>query len=214
MMLPDPAISGRTPSVPGQTPLDDLSGLRVKSIHTAAELNAAEAENIRKAILKYLASRPTSRSARFDSRWLCRLHAEMFGDVWTWAGTFRKRETNIGAPPHDIEVRLHALLEDIHAWKDSGMPVLEQAVRLHHVAVQIHPFPNGNGRWSRMLGNIWLKLHGAEPIEWPETTIGSASTIRGEYLEAVKVADRGDYSTLLALHERFASRPGRKGESR
>jgi hypothetical protein len=49
-------------------------------------------------------------------------------------------------------------------------------------------------------------LHGAAPIEWPESTIGSASTIRGEYLEAVRQADKCDYSALLALHERFASR--------
>ena len=200
MMRPEPPI-------PGQTPLDDLSELRIRSIRTTAELNAAEAENIRKATMKYLASRPSPRSARFDIPWLRRLHAEMFGDVWSWAGTFRTHETNIGAPPHDIEVRLHSLLEDLKVWKDSGMPLLEQAVRLHHVAVHIHPFPNGNGRWSRMAGNIWLKLHRAEPIEWPETTIGSASTVRGEYLEAVRRADKGDYAALLTLHERFASRP-------
>lgn len=205
-MRPDPPIAG-------QTPLDDLpglriSGLRIRSIRTTAELNAAEAENIRKATLKYLASRPTRRSARFDISWLRRLHAEMFGDVWRWAGSVRTHETNIGAPPHDIEVRLHTLLEDLKVWEDSRMPLLEQAVRLHHVAVQIHPFANGNGRWSRMAGNIWLKLHGSAPIEWPETTIGSASTIRGGYLEAVRDADKGDYSALLALHERFASRSG------
>lgn len=207
MMLPDPPI-------PGQTPLDDLSGLRVKNIRKTAELNAAEAENIRKATLKYLAARPTSRSARFDVRWLCRLHVEMFGDVWAWAGTFRKSETNIGCKPCEIEERLHNLLEDLKAWQASDMPLLEQAVRLHHVAVQIHPFPNGNGRWSRMAANIWLKLHSAEPIEWPETTIGTASTIRGEYLEAIKAADRGDYAKLLSLHERFASKPHHKGAAR
>jgi Fic-DOC domain mobile mystery protein B len=206
-MLSDPPILG-------QTPLDDLSGLRIRSIRTTGELNAAEAENIRNAALKYLASRPTSRSARFDVRWLCRLHVEMFGDVWKWAGAFRKRETNIGAPPHEIEMRLHSLLEDLKAWKDSGMPLLEQGVRLHHVAVQIHPFPNGNGRWSRMVSNIWLKLHGSGPIEWPETTIGTASTIRGEYLDAVKAADKGDYAKLLALHERFVHEPEKRGDNR
>ena len=48
-MIPDPPI-------PGQTPLDDVSGLRIKSIRTTAELNAAEAETIRKATLRYLTS--------------------------------------------------------------------------------------------------------------------------------------------------------------
>lgn len=198
------------PPIPGQTPLDDLSGLKVKSIRTTSQLNAAEAENIRKAMFKYLAARPTSRSARFDVSWICRLHIEMFGDVWAWAGSFRRHETNIGCRPFEIESRLHNLLEDLKAWQASGMPLLEQAVRLHHIAVQIHPFPNGNGRWSRMVANIWLKLHGAEPIEWPETTIGTASTVRGEYLEAVKAADRGDYSKLLAMHQRFAPSNGER----
>lgn len=196
-MKPDPII-------PGQTPLDDLSGLRIKSIRTTAELNAAEAENIRKAVMKYLATRPSKRAARFDLAWLRTLHEEMFGDVWAWAGEFRRHETNIGVPPREIEIGLHNLLEDLRAWEASGMPLLEQAVRLHHVAVLVHPFPNGNGRWSRMLANIWLKVNGAEPVVWPEATIGTASEVRGEYLEAVRAADRGDYGRLVALHERYA----------
>lgn len=199
MMLPDPPI-------PGQTPLDDLSGLRVRSVRTTAELNAAEAENIRTPTLKYLLARPSRRSARFDVGWLAKLHAEMFGDVWKWAGTYRTRETNIGSPPNQIEIDLHNLLEGLKVWRSSGMPLLEQAVRLHHIAVKIHPFPNGNGRWARMLGNIWLKLNGAQPIEWPEATIGTASAVRQEYLGAVRDADRGDYSRLLALHARFFGR--------
>ncbi|MBS0189814.1 MAG: mobile mystery protein B [Phycisphaerales bacterium] len=194
------------PPIPGQTPLDDVSGLRIKSILTTGDLNAAEAENIRKAVIRYLASRPTSRAAPFNVAWLMRLHEQMFGQVWTWAGKFRTGQTNIGSPPHQIEIDLQNLIADLEAWKKSGMPLAEQAARLHHRAVQIHPFPNGNGRWSRMVANIWLKLNGAEPIEWPETTIGTVSTVRDEYLEAVKEADRGDIASLLALHERFVGR--------
>lgn len=196
-MLPDPPI-------PGQTPLDDLSGLRVKGIRTTSELNAAEAENIRRATVKYLAARPSRRLARFDTGWMLKLHAEMFGGVWTWAGTVRTRETNIGSPPRQIGIDLHNLVEDLTAWEKSAMPLMEQAARLHHGAVRIHPFLNGNGRWSRTLANIWLRRQGARPVEWPEATIGATSAIREEYLSAVRGADRGDYATLLALHVRFA----------
>ena len=73
--------------IPGETPLDDLSGLRVQGITTKAALNAVEAENIRKATVKYLAAKPTRRIAPFDVAWMLRLHEEMFGDVWKWAGT-------------------------------------------------------------------------------------------------------------------------------
>lgn len=81
----------------------------------------------------------------------------MFGDVWRWAGSFRKRETNIGSPPHEIELRLHNLLDHLKAWQVSEMSLIEQAVVLHHLAVQIHPFPNGNGRWARMVANILVE---------------------------------------------------------
>lgn len=190
-------------NIPGQTPLDDLSGLIPKHLRTREQLDTAEAENIRKATIKYLAAAPTARNAPFDYPWLLRLHREMYGDVWSWAGQLRVSQTNIGTLPQGIEVELHGLLHDLRAWIDSQIPLLEQAVRLHHRAVSIHPFTNGNGRWSRMLANIWLRLHGTDLIEWPETTVGSSSTIREEYLAALRSADRGDYAPLIALHERF-----------
>ncbi len=192
--------------IPGQTPLDDLSGLRIRSIRTIAELNAAEAENIRRATIKYLISRPTRRSARFDVAWMIKLHNEMFGSVWSWAGTLRRAETNIGSVPRQIEIDLHNLAQDLAAWETSAMPLIEQAARLHHVAVRIHPFPNGNGRWSRMLANIWLRVNKGELIEWPEATIGSVSAVRAEYLDAVRSADQVDIAKLLALHQRFQRR--------
>lgn len=195
----------RAKPIRGQTPIDDLSGLKIKGLRTQRELNALEAENIRKAVLKYLAARPTRRSARFDARWALKLHAEMFGDVWAWAGTVRTRETNLGSPPHRVETDLHNLIEDLRAWEKSGMPLVEQAARLHHGAVRIHPFLNGNGRWARMLANIWLRVNDAPIVEWPEKTIGTASVIRGEYLEAVRRADQGDFSALIALHERYTA---------
>ena len=189
------------PPLQGQTPIEDISGLIDRSITTTSELNAAEAENIRKAVVRYLAAKPTTRQAPFDLGWSKQLHAQMLGDVWGWAGSVRTTELNMGASPHTIEIDLHNLLEDLHVWNNTNMPVLEQAVRLHHRAVVIHPFINGNGRWSRMLANIWLKQHDAPVILWPETTIGTESTIRAQYIQALQAADRSDLSPLIKLHE-------------
>ena len=85
----------------------------------------------------------------------------------------------------------------------SDMPLLEQAARLHHSAVVIHPFENGNGRWSRMLANIWLKQNGSNLTFWPEATVGETSVIRDEYLQALKAADRMDFGPLFALHAKY-----------
>ena len=191
---------GFDPPIPGQTPLDDISGLRDRTITTQAALNAAEAENIRKAVLKYLVDKPTRRSARFDVRWLKSLHGELFGDVWMWVGQWRRAGANIGSDPHMIETDLADLLGGLSSWSDHGMPLLEQSVRLHHGAVRIHPFQNGNGRWSRMVGNIWLRVNGHPIVEWPEGSIGSVNPVRAMYLDAVRRADRHDFSPLIDLH--------------
>lgn len=187
----------------GQTPIDDISGLIDKSITNTAELNAAEAENIRKAVLLYLAAKPSSKQAPFDFNWSKRLHTQMFGDVWDWAGTIRSSELNMGVKPHAIETDLYNLFEDLHVWNETCMPVIEQAVRLHHRAVVIHPFINGNGRWSRMLANIWLKLRVEKVVIWPESTIGTQSKIRSAYLDALRVADEGDLQPLVELHQQY-----------
>ena len=190
-------------TLPGETPIEDISGLKNKTIRTRKELNVLEAENIRKVIVKYLSKKPTRRSARFDLSWAKRLHREMLGDVWKWAGTFRTCDLNIGVPWQHVESRLHTLLCNLAYWEKSGMEQLEQAVLLHHQAGFIHPFLNGNGRWARMLGNIWLKLHEQPPTAWPEQPIGNVSTLRSEYLAAINLADKGDYGALKELHKRF-----------
>lgn len=184
----------------GETPLDDLSGLRSRAIRTRAQLDAAEMANIQRALLRYAVRPPSAREAPFDVPWLLRLHREMFGQVWRWAGVVRRHTTNIGVAPEQIEVNLHALCEDLPVWVASGMPATEQGARLHHRAVHIHPFTNGNGRWSRLVANIWLMRRGHAVVRWPEQAIGGESPLRGAYLRAIRAADGGDIAPLVAMH--------------
>ena len=195
-------VTGFAP-IPGETPIDDLSGLKVKSVTTRADLNEVEAENIRKAVVKYLAGKPTVRMARFDLRWALQLHREMFGDVWVWAGKTRTSVTNLGVGPARIEVQLQNSLDDLAHWEQQGVDLMEQAVMLHHRAVQIHPFENGNGRWARLLANIWLRVNDHAAVEWPEETIGTTSVIRSEYIDAIQAADEGDFEPLMGIHKRL-----------
>jgi Fic-DOC domain mobile mystery protein B len=184
---------------PGETPID-ISHLKITWVRTRQELNLVEAKNIRKAVAKYFGRRrPTKRMAPFDLKWVKRLHKEMFGEVWNWAGEIRTRDLNLGVRWNLIDEKLHNLLIDLEFWDQSGMDLVEQTVRLHHQAVQIHPFYNGNGRWSRMLANILLRSRGHSVTSWPENLLGTESTIRGQYLAAIKEADQGDYDPLLTL---------------
>jgi Fic-DOC domain mobile mystery protein B len=191
--------------IAGETPID-ISGLKIRGVTNRRELNRAEAHNVRKAFAKYLLSRPSARSAPFDYKWSLKLHREMFGDVWKWAGSIRAQALNLGCAPHLIAEQLAHLLGDLNSWDSFQIGLAEQAAMLHHRAVQIHPFHNGNGRWGRLLANIWLARHAAPLIEWPEQVIGDQSVIRDAYLSSLRWADEGDYGPLIDLQQRHAAK--------
>ena len=191
--------------IPGET-LIDISGLKVSGVRNRQDLSAVEAENVRKAIVRYMAGPLSRRVAKFDLSWMLKLHREMFGDVWKWAGEIRTADLNFGSPWHQVSSHLQTLCDDLRFWEEHWPDATEQATHLHHRAVQIHPFLNGNGRWARLLANIWLKLHKCPLTEWPEDSIGGASEIRGDYLAAIRSADSGNYAPLIELHRRFAAK--------
>ena len=186
--------------IPGETPIDP-SGLINRSIRNRRELNEAEGKNIAEAVYKYLLGDLTTEMVPFDFSWALELHREMFGLVWQWAGKTRQIDLNLGIGWQQVEPQLYSLFQNLPYWKDTDL--IEQAARLHHGAVSIHPFENGNGRWSRMLANIWLKRNGLSPTVWPEQAVGETSVIREEYLAAVRAADKFDYAPLIALHRKY-----------
>jgi Fic-DOC domain mobile mystery protein B len=188
--------------IPGETPIDP-SFLEDRSILTRSQLCVAEAENIRRAVVKYLAARPSKRKAPFTYAWMLRLHREMFCDVWQWAGVVRTIDLQIGVPWPLIGQALGGLALDIAAWAEDESLLLEQSVAIHHRAVQIHPFQNGNGRWARLLANIWLARHGQAVVTWPEPDLGqSHHALRDQYIAAIRLADAGDRRPLMELHRR------------
>lgn len=189
--------------IPHETPIDP-SLLIDKSIRTRSQLNEAQAENIRKAVVKYLAAKPSRKTAPFTYDWMLSVHKLMFGDVLITAGQQSGSTRTIGVPCQLITPELGELALRIGAWNDSW-PRLHQAVDIHYNAVRIHPFDDGNGRWSRLLANIWLKRHGERIIEWPEPEMGNnSSPIRQEYIKCLKLADSSnDLTALIELHSRF-----------
>jgi Fic-DOC domain mobile mystery protein B len=190
--------------ISGETPIDDISGLKPKYVKTRSQLNDVEARNIRKAVMRYLVTKPSRRQAPFTMEWCYKLHRQMLSEVWRWAGKRRTTELNMSVPAHRIEVDLKSLMDDLAFWRERGeIEVVEQVARLHHRAVFIHPFLNGNGRWARLLANIFQKQSADQITIWPEETVGTASIIRDEYLAAVRAADREDYGLLIGLHRRY-----------
>ena len=192
-----------TKPIDDATPLDDISGLKLPNdkSYTLKEIYVYEANNIALATLKYLSAPPAKTLAPFSYEWMQQLHYNMFGNVWDWAGKFRKVELSIGIKAYLVPVSLKELVDDIIFWnKHKTFDIYETATRIHHRAVQIHPFQNGNGRWSRMLANIYLRQNGSMPVKWQEDLLSKENPKRDRYISALKNADNGDYTKLIKLH--------------
>lgn len=198
---------GEWDAIPGETPID-ISGIKVPSVRNRRQLNIVEAANVLQATRKYLGGPINRRTAPFTFVWTLRVHQQMFCDVWKWAGRIRSDPLNLGSEPSLIRDHLAHLLGDLESWSQFGTPLGTQAALLHHRTVTIHPFQNGNGRWARLLANIWLHRAREPLIEWPDKTIGDRSEIREEYLSALKSADNGDYAPLVALQQRYTAQRG------
>ena len=170
--------------------------------YTLKYIYEKEAQNIAEATIKYLSATPTKKQAPFTYEWLLKLHEEMFGDVWEWAGKLRQVELSIGIKAYMVATELKKLSEDLEYWdREKTFDVYEIATRLHHKAVQIHPFKNGNGRWSRMLANIYLRKKGLMPVKWQEDLMASENAKRDDYIKALKKADKSDFEDLIEMHK-------------
>jgi Fic-DOC domain mobile mystery protein B len=182
------------------TPLDfeESNGLKLSYISTRSELNAAEAVNIESGLRWAGESRTLDEVLSVD--FLCELHKRMFGDVWNWAGDFRKTNKNLGVPWWDVPVAVIELIRDTTAWttgEEFAWTIDEIGIRFHHRLVSIHPFPNGNGRHSRASADLLVESLGANRFTWGRTDFTDVGETRTNYIEALRAADRGDFDPLL-----------------
>jgi Fic-DOC domain mobile mystery protein B len=180
------------------TPLEyeEMEGLLLTHITTRAELDRWEMDNIYEA---YQWSDKLKNRNILDEDFICLLHKRMFGNVWKWAGTFRKSEKNIGIPWVQIAVELKMLCDNANAWLELNTYSPDEfAARFHHKLVYIHPFANGNGRHARLMADLILeKLFKSELFTWGKAVLTKQGKSRSAYIEALKVADRHDYSLLM-----------------
>ena len=185
----------------GATPLthEEGEGLKPSWIATRADLNAAEQQNIAKALRSARWSRLTTKEL-LDDLALRRLHRAMFGDVWKWAGDYRLTERNIGCDPFSIAVKVRDLCEDAKYWfAGTHMSHDEAGCQLHHSLVAIHPFSNGNGRHSRAVTDLLMRSVGEPAFTWGSTNLIDAANVRSRYITALRDADRGDVRALLGF---------------
>ena len=158
------------------------------------ELNEAEQSNIGDG-QRWAESRKRD---VLDRVFLNELHRRMFGDVWRWAGRDRTTGRNIGVDAYRITMDVQQAIDEARYWVAHGTyPPDEIAIHFSHRLVFIHPFPNGNGRFSRLAGDLLAEQLGERPFTWGRTNLVDAGQTRATYVAALRAADEHDIEPLL-----------------
>ncbi len=180
------------------SPLDpnEIDGL-IPPLTTYEEINQAEALNVSLGTAWVMnRKKKIAINEILTEVWCRKLHKQMFSDVWSWAGTFRCSQKNIGLIgwtriPIELKIALdNARVQTLNMdkWNLSYQDI---AVQLAHKVVWVHPFPNGNGRWSRLLTDAYLFANHQAAFSWGNNTYSIQSERRKEYVDALKIADNG-----------------------
>ncbi len=183
--------------IPDATPLD-LSDLRIP-IRTRAELDGAEMEQIAATAHRYFQKGKWKDATWFNEKFLRKLHFDLFGSIWEWGGRYRRaRVLPVGVEPYLIPTEVGKLVQDVAFWTSgsSKLSLLEQAARIHHRLTWIHPFPNGNGRFSRFTADLFLFSFGAVFPRWP-IDLNRSGRKREQYIQAIRKADLGQFDPLI-----------------
>ncbi len=181
----------------GATPLtaDDIHNLIPGHLTLQSQLDEWEQLNILKAENWAFAAK---RKNILTIEYIKQLHHKMFCDTWKWAGKFRTHQTNIGVESIYIPQELKALVDDTEFWlNNETYDLREIVVRFHHRLVFIHPFPNGNGRSSRLIADIIINQFDQPRFTWGRDSLVKDSLIRDNYLKYLREADKGELTNLI-----------------
>ena len=182
----------------GTTPIDhdEAKGLLLTHITTREELDRWEHDNIIEALAWLDKTKPKD---ILNETFIRKLHKRMFGNVWKWAGKFRQSDKNIGGRWWQISTDLKDLCDDARLWVDRrNEPPDAIAVRFHHRLILIHPFPNGNGRHTRLMADLLLENILDHPrFTWGGANLSNDSDTRQRYISALRAADEHNYQPLL-----------------
>jgi len=114
-----------------------------------------------------------------------------------WAGKYRKGQVWISGSKHqppvagDVPDLMHQLVADFND-KAQDLHPIHRAAWLHWQFVNIHPFPDGNGRTARLLLNLSLMRDGYPPVV-------ITTDMRDRYIDALEKAHFDNLEPFIQL---------------
>ena len=173
----------------GQTPLPPelRKGLKPKNIQTIGDLDEYEEANI----FDGLAWLMKQKNSLADKDFWFKLHKKLFGQVWSWAGEVRSHQLDNPdfTEPYQIQEELQKIEDDLKFWiKNDTYSKEEILTRFHEKLLTIHPFSNGNSKFSRILCEKLSEELEIEKPTWGEYLQNKPKERRNKYIECVELA--------------------------
>lgn len=194
--------------IQGTTLLRSSKGLKKPELKYRYQLNEAEFQDIQKTYAKYFQRRDHPRGW-FNEDTLKKIHQEMFGGIWSWAGDYYTgKRRNIGIESSEIECAMKELCSEVESYLkgNTTLSVLEQSARILQKIQYIHPFRNGNGRFARFVSDLYLySMQGSVPM-WPDKVLLQEGEERFYYLFALQKADAGEFYFLTDFIFKYGGR--------
>lgn len=172
----------------------------IKSYSETYEIIAVAVANAIQEIIDTLPER-----LQFNTNWLCTLHKDIAGSLFDWAGRFRDTNVQVGQhiPPSFYEVPAYIQLycDDLstrlsNVEKTTNVKETAELLAWADWRFQwIHPFRDFNGRVGRILLTAILFRLKLPPVE----TASVEPEEKEEYLNALRLADKGDLSALTSI---------------
>lgn len=116
-----------------------------------------------------------------SERALRRIHQDLYSEIWAWAGIIRTSVVNIGVNPELIRSELRNSFDNMcYRWNHTGdWTPKELGIVSHAESVRIHPFLDGNGRSTRLLGDlVFLAAQEQTPLKIFSWNVDKARYIR------------------------------------
>ncbi|MBI3236938.1 MAG: Fic family protein [Chlamydiales bacterium] len=125
--------------------------------------------------------------------------------TWQIGGHFTLQSPDEGGVLQSAQ--LAELCLDVSFWLQNPVELtfVEMAAITHHRLVSIHPFENGNGRFSRLVADRFLLAFRCPHPIWPNH-LNQDGAPRKMYIQTLKDADRGDYTPLIGLMKKLGAR--------
>ena len=135
---------------------------------------------------------------RFTATDICNIHKIWLGNVYEWAGKYRRVNISKGDFSFAAAMQVPKVMSEfekgpLYEFTPCNFKTVDQIAKslaiVHTELVLIHPFREGNGRAARMLSNLMGLQAGLPPLDFS----GIVGKRKNDYLQAIHAGIEHNY---------------------